>query len=43
MHHTVVEQILEYPGAYLIMQEIQAVLAQERKKREAFYNDITDE
>ncbi|RIV25283.1 Uma2 family endonuclease [Fibrisoma montanum] len=43
MHHPIIEQILEYPDAYLIMQEIQAALAEERKKREAFYNDITDE
>ncbi|GAB4016026.1 Uma2 family endonuclease [Spirosoma migulaei] len=43
MHSTLVEQILEYPDAYLIMQEIQVVLNEERKKREAFYNDITDE
>lgn len=43
MHNALVEQILEYPDAYLIMQEIQAALTEERKKREAFYNDITDE
>lgn len=43
MHHPVVDQILEYPNAYLIMQEIQVALNKEREKREAFYNDITDE
>lgn len=43
MHHALVEQILEYPNAYLIMQEIQVALNKERQKREAFYNDITDE
>lgn len=43
MHSALVEQILEYPDAFLIMQEIQAALSEERKKREAFYNDITDE
>ena len=43
MHHAIVEQVLEYPDAYLIVQEIQAALHQERRKREAFYNDITDE
>lgn len=43
MHSTLVEKILEYPDAFLIMQEIQVVLNEERKKRESFYNDITDE
>ncbi|PRY37099.1 Uma2 family endonuclease [Spirosoma oryzae] len=43
MHQQLVEQILEYPDAYLIMQEIQAALNEERKKRETFYNDITEQ
>lgn len=43
MHHAIVDQILEYPDAYLIVQQIQAALHEERQKREAFYNDITDE
>ena len=43
MHHAVVDQILEYPDAYLIVQQIQAALHKERQKREAFYNDIIDE
>ena len=43
MHNALVEQILEYPDAYLIMQEIQVALNKEREKREAFYDDITDE
>lgn len=43
MHQHLVEQILEYPDAYLIMQEIQAALNEERKKRETFYNDITEQ
>lgn len=43
MHHTLVEQILEYPNAFLIMQEIQAALHKERENRQAFYRDVTDE
>ncbi len=43
MRIDLVEQILEYPDAYLIMQQIQAALFEERQKRTAFYNDITDE
>jgi len=43
MYHAIVEQVLEYPNAHLIVQEIQAALHEERRKREAFYNDITDE
>ena len=43
MHHAIVEQILEYPDAYLIVQQIQSALHEERQKREAFYNDISDE
>ncbi len=43
MHQQLVEQILECPDAYLIMQEIQAALNEERKKRETFYNDITEQ
>ena len=43
MHHAIVEQVLEYPDAYLTIQQIQAALPEERQKREAFYNDITDE
>jgi len=43
MHHAIVEQVLEYPDAYLIVQQIEAALHEERQKREAFYNNITNE
>ncbi|WP_020603506.1 Uma2 family endonuclease [Spirosoma spitsbergense] len=43
MPHTLVETILEYPDAFLIMQKIQAALHKERENRQAFYEDVTDE
>lgn len=42
MRTQLIEQILDSPEAYLIMQEVQALLNEERAKRVAFYNAIDE-
>jgi Uma2 family endonuclease len=41
--HTLVEQILAEPQANLLLQEVQAALAEEQQKRERFYEDMTEQ
>jgi len=40
--HTLVEQVLAEPQASLIMQKVQAALAEEQKRRERFYEEMTE-
>jgi len=39
--HTLVEQVLAEPQASLIMQKVQAALAEEQRRRERFYDEMT--
>lgn len=41
--HTLVEQVLAEPQASLIMQKVQAALAEEQKRRERFYDEMTEQ
>lgn len=41
--HTLVEQILAEPQANLLMQQVQAVLAEEQRRRERFYDEMTEQ
>ncbi|MGD1890678.1 MAG: Uma2 family endonuclease [Cyclobacteriaceae bacterium] len=40
--HTLVEQILAEPQANLLMQQVQAALAEEQQRRERFYEEMTE-
>ncbi len=41
--HTLVEQILAEPQANLLMQQVQAVLAEEQQRRAQFYDEMTEQ
>lgn len=43
MHTTLVADLLKTPHAFLLIQEAQVILNQEQKRREAFYNEITEQ
>ncbi|TLU97935.1 Uma2 family endonuclease [Dyadobacter luticola] len=43
MSRRILSTILDEPDAYLLMQEVQAVLDKERERRIQFYNDITEQ
>lgn len=43
MHTTLVADLLKTPNAFLLIQEAQVILNQEQKRREAFYNEITEQ
>jgi len=38
----IVNQLLAYPNPRILMKEVDAILKKERKRRQQFYNDITD-
>ncbi|MEM6842940.1 MAG: hypothetical protein AAF632_11995 [Bacteroidota bacterium] len=41
--HTLVEQILAEPQANLLMQQVQAVLAEEQQRRERFHEAMDEQ
>ncbi len=41
--HTLVEQILAEPQANILLQQVQAVLAEEQQRRERFYEEMTEQ
>ena len=43
MSNPLVTELLQEPHAYLIIQEIQKILDNEKSRRIAFYNDITEQ
>lgn len=43
MSNPLVAELLQEPHAYLIIQEIQHILEDEKARRIAFYNDITEQ
>ena len=43
MYTTLVADLLKTPNAFLLIQEAQVILNQEQKRREAFYNEITEQ
>lgn len=42
MKEKIISEILDYPYAPKILEEANKILQEERKRREAFYNDITE-
>ncbi|MEA5460205.1 hypothetical protein VB796_14200 [Arcicella sp. LKC2W] len=43
MSNRLISELLKEPDAYLIIQEIENILEDEKARRIAFYNDITEQ